>query len=157
MKSRIVTRSLHQQRIFTDRTGGPLAVAEQPGAVESPHDEWFERPSQPYTPPSPRSHLGAWLTGLVALVTVAIVSPIVALGLYQYEHVGRVYQGVSVLGVDLSGRTRDEATQILTARAAELTARPVLVRAGDNQWRTDWGKLGLSMPVTTIVDRAMAV
>src|SRR6185436_6002239 len=28
---------------------------------------------------------------------------------------------------------------------------------GDNQWRTDWGKLGLSMPVRPIVDRAMAV
>ena len=95
--------------------------------------------------------------GLVALAVVAVVSPIVALGLYQYEHVGKVYQGVSVLGIDLSGRTPGEAERLLAARTAELTARPVLVRAGDNQWRTDWGKLGLSMPVRPIVDRAMAV
>jgi vancomycin resistance protein YoaR len=103
------------------------------------------------------SSLVAWLTTITAIIAVAVISPVVALGLYQYEHVGKVYEGVSVLGVDLSGRTRDEAERLLTARATELTARPVLVRAGDNQWRTDWGKLGLSMPVGPIVDRAMAV
>jgi vancomycin resistance protein YoaR len=98
-----------------------------------------------------------WLTAVLSLVTVAVASPIVALGLYQFEHVGKVYQGVSVLGIDLSGRTRDEAERLLTARSAELTAHPVLIRAGDNQWRTDWGKLGLTMPIRPIVDRALAV
>jgi vancomycin resistance protein YoaR len=134
-----------------------LVVTEQPGAVVSPHDERIERPSQRYGPPAPRSHLGAWLTGLAMLAVVAIMSPVVALGLYQYEHLGKIYQGVSVLGIDLSGKTPGEAERLLAARAAELTARPVLVRAGDNQWRTDWGKLGLSMPIQPIVERAMAV
>jgi vancomycin resistance protein YoaR len=103
------------------------------------------------------SPLVAWLTTITAIIAVIVVSPVVALGLYQYEHVGKVYEGVSVMGVDLSGQTRDEAERLLTARAADLTARPVLVRAGDNQWRTDWGKLGLSLPVGPIADRAMAV
>jgi vancomycin resistance protein YoaR len=94
---------------------------------------------------------------VASLAVVAIVSPIVAVALYQHEHVGKIYQGVSVLGIDLSGRTPAEAERMLAVRAADLTARPVLVRAGDNQWRTDWGKLGVSMPIRPIVDRALAV
>src|SRR5688500_2969328 len=145
------TRRDHQHGI-----GTVLAVAEHPGAVRSPFDQQIDRPSQHHQPPR-RSRLRPLLMAAVALAIVAIVSPIVALGLYQYEHVGKIYQGVSVLGVDLSGRTPAEAERLLAARAAEVTARPVLVRAGDNQWRTDWGKLGLSMPVRPIVERAMAV
>src|SRR5688572_29454655 len=98
-------RSLHTQRATLHGIGKVLAVAKQPGAVESPIDEQIERPSQGYAPPATRSHLSAWLIGVASLVIVAVVSPIVALGLYQYEHVGNIYQGVSVLGIDLSGRT----------------------------------------------------
>src|SRR5688572_26075506 len=123
----------------------------------SPLEQHTGAPNRPYTPPPAAACVGFWLLAIGALVVVAIVSPAVAAGLYQYEHVGKIYQGVSVLGVDLSGRTPAEAERLLAARAAELTARPVLVRAGDNQWRTDWGKLGLSMPVRPIVERAMAV
>ena len=144
-----------------------MVVADRPGAVRPPLDDQIDRSSQRPLPPPPglgsdrpsagRSHLGAWLLGLAAFLIVAVVSPIVAIGLYQYEHVGKIYQGVSVLGIDLSGRTPSEAEQLLAGRAAELTARPVLVRAGDNQWRTDWGRLGLALPVRPLVDRAMAV
>src|SRR6266536_671137 len=88
---------------------------------------------------------------------ICVVSPLVALGFYEYEQAGKAYRGVSALGIDLSGLDRGEAEQLIGARAAELTARPVLVRAGDQQWPTDWHRLGLDMPVGPIVDRAMAV
>ena len=88
---------------------------------------------------------------------IAVLSPAVAIAFYQYEQADRVFRGVSALGVDLSGRSRGEAEQIVAARTAELTARPILVRAGDTQWRTDWRKLGLDLPAALIVDRAMAV
>ena len=157
MKSRIVIRSLHSQGPIQHGIDRVLVIADQPGAVKSPFDQRIERPFQVPTPRPAGSWLSVGLIGLVSLAVVAVVSPVVALGLYQYEHVGKIYQGVSVLGIDLSGRTPGEAERLLAARAAELTARPVLVRAGDNQWRTDWGKLGLSMPVRPIVERAMAV
>jgi vancomycin resistance protein YoaR len=134
-----------------------LALAQQPGVAGLPSDRQAETPYLYEPAVDGQSMLVPWLTTITAIVAVIVISPLVALGLYQYEHVGKVYDGVSVLGVDLSGQTRDEAERTLTARAAELTAHPVLIRAGDNQWRTDWGKLGLSLPVGPIVDRAMAV
>jgi vancomycin resistance protein YoaR len=137
--------------------GHPLAIAEQPGAYSPTPDTWIVNPSDRDVGRRGGSPARIWLTALASLVVVAVLSPAVALGLYQYAHAGRIYDGVSVLGIDLSGRTATEAEQLLTARTAELTARPVLIRAGDTQWRTDWGKLGLAMPVGPLVDRAMAV
>ena len=134
-----------------------LAVAEHPRALYSPAEEADLTRFPRLTEPRKRSPVGEIFLVLAALAIVAVVSPAVALGLYQYEHVGKVYQGVNVLGIDLSGRTPAEAEHLLAARAAELTARPLLVQAGDNQWRTDWGRLGLSMPAQPIVERAMAV
>jgi vancomycin resistance protein YoaR len=134
-----------------------LAIAHHPGAQDNEILNAIDMERSGRPPGATRSALTRWLIGLAIVATVAVVSPVVAFGLYQYEHRGKVYQGVSVLGIDLSGRTREEATALLTARSRELTARSVLVRAGDSQWRTDWGKLGLSMPVQDIVDRAMAV
>lgn len=120
---------------------------------ESP---WIDRPRSHGREPR-RTGAPMWLLGLIAVLAVAMVSPTIALGLYQYEHVGKVYQGVSVLDLDLSGRTAAEAEQLLAARSAELTARPVVVRAGESEWRTDWGQLGLTMPIGPLVERAMAV
>ncbi|MCC7369484.1 MAG: VanW family protein [Chloroflexi bacterium] len=114
-----------------------------------------EPPRRPIRPAS--ASASGWVVALLAIVAVGVISPVAALGMYQYVHVGRVYQGVSVLGVDLSGLTPAEAEPLVAARGAELTARPVTVRAGQETWRTDWGKLGLTMPVGTLVERAMAV
>lgn len=144
-----------------------MAVAQGPDSRQPPIDAWDDDAS-PFgddagdgagyiSPESARSSASGWVVAFLALIVVGVISPMVALGMYQYAHVGKVYQGVSVLGVDLSGRTPAEAERLISARAAELTARPVLIRAGDNQWRTDWGKLGLTMPVGPVVDRAMAV
>jgi vancomycin resistance protein YoaR len=129
-----------------------LAVAEQQFTLPSTH------PRARMTAPerTGRSHFWPIVT-IVSLFMVVVVSPLVALGFYEYEQADRVYRGVSALGIDLSGLDRTDAEQLVAARAAELTARPVLVRAGDSEWPTDWHRLGLDMPVGPIVDKAIGV
>jgi vancomycin resistance protein YoaR len=105
--------------------------------------------------PQTRGRSRVWAT--LSLALVLLLAPVAALGWYQYEYAGRVFRGVSALGLDLSGLTADEAAALLAARAGEMTARPVLIEAGDHQWRTDWGRLGLVLPTDPIVARAMAV
>src|SRR6266496_4241170 len=136
----------------TTGDGVLLVVAERPLTLPTP------RPAAPSRQPERprRSHFWLVVT-IVSLFMICVVSPLVALGFYEYEQAGKAYRGVSALGIDLSGLDRGEAEQLIGARAAELTARPVLVRAGDQQWPTDWHRLGLDMPVGPIVDRAMAV
>jgi vancomycin resistance protein YoaR len=135
-----------------------LAVANQPHlscAIDDPIDDRIDHLGGGRVAPR-RAGLATWLLACVGLLVVLVVSPTVALGLYQYQHIGRVYQGVNVLGIDLSGLTAAEVERVLASRTAELTARPVMVRAGDSEWPTDWGRLGLSMPVKPLVERAMA-
>ncbi len=96
-----------------------------------------------------------WST--LALLFVGLLAPLTAIGWYQYEHTDRIYQGVSALGLNLSGMTWAEADRALKTRAEELTARPVLVRAEELQLRTDWRQLGLRLPTEALLDRAMAV
>ena len=93
---------------------------------------------------------------VLALLLVGLLAPLAAIGWYQYEHADRVYRGVTALGIDLGGMTAPEAERALRARAAELTARPVTLRADELQWRTDWGALGLRLAIEPIVERAMA-
>ena len=99
----------------------------------------------------------SWIVPIVTVLFVLVLAPIAAIGWYQYEHQDKIFRGVSALGVDLSGMTADEARTALDARARALTERPVLVRAGDNQWRTDWGRLGLRLPTEPVVAEALAV
>ncbi len=108
-------------------------------------------------PQPPEVRRRPWVWATLSLALVLALAPLAAVGWYQYEYAGRVYRGVAALGVDLSGRTAPEAADLLEARARALTDRPVLIRAGDQQWRTDWGRLGLALPTGPIVARAMAV
>jgi vancomycin resistance protein YoaR len=98
-----------------------------------------------------------WLTMFVLLLLVGTLAPAAAIAWYEYEHSGRVFRGVSALGVDLSGMTEAEAQQVLADRAGDLTARPTVVRAGELEWSTDWGQLGLHVPTGPVASRAMAI
>ena len=102
-------------------------------------------------------HQRTWVWATIGALIVLLLTPLAALAWYQYDHVDRIYDGVSALGVDLGGMTREEAERALAARANELAGRPVVVRAADAEWRTDWSQLGLRIPATPIVERAMAV
>src|SRR6266540_215298 len=117
---------------------------QQAGMNEPPRPSalWFQR---------------AWVWVIATALLIGLFAPLAAIGWYQYEHVGRVFRGVSALGVDLGGMSSQEADRALAARAGELIARPTLIRAGDQQWRTDWGRLGLRLPTAPIIDRAVAV
>jgi vancomycin resistance protein YoaR len=109
-----------------------------------------------WDPPTPW-YQQAWVWAVLGLLMVLLLTPLAAIGWYQYEYANRVYDGVSALGVDLSGMTRDEAERALATRAGQLTNRPTVVRAAESQWQTTWGQLGLRLATAPIVDRAMAV
>ena len=94
---------------------------------------------------------------LLAILTVALLAPLVAIGWYQYEHVNRIYEGVSALGIDLGGMTSEEAERALARRASELTARSTVVRGPEREWPTNWAEIGLRLPPGPIVERAMTV
>jgi len=96
-----------------------------------------------------RSALGGLaLAGIVAATATAAV---------QLAYADRVPAGVSVLGVDVSGRTKAEARGLLQAEASSLLRQPVVLRVDGREWRSTARDLGASFDVDALLDQAYTV
>lgn len=62
---------------------------------------------------------------------------------YQLMYAGRIFPGVSVAGVDVSGLTRDEAALKLSQTLSYPIAGKILFRAGDKVWVASPAELGM--------------
>lgn len=68
---------------------------------------------------------------------------------------GRVLPGASVAGVDLDGRTVEEARAEVEAAAARLLARPVALIHGEQRWETTAAELGGAADVEDALTEAI--
>ena len=96
--------------------------------------------SQPYqrTPVFPQ--IVAALVSGVALFVAALLTW--TLG-YQLIYAGRIFPGVSVAGVDLSGLTRDEAAVTLSQTLSYPINGKILFRNGEKVWVASPAQLGM--------------
>src|SRR5215510_438476 len=62
---------------------------------------------------------------------------------YQLIYAGRIFPGVSVAGVDLSGLTRDEAAVKLSQTLSYPIAGKILFRDGEKVWVATPAQLGM--------------
>ena len=98
---------------------------------------------------------------LPPLVTLAILTIVLAMILSQYraEHDGRVLTGVTLNGIDLSGKTAQEAELLLAENAPYLKRDGVVFSdpSTDRQWQKTPVDLGMSFDEKQTVAAAMAV
>ncbi|MBA2362129.1 MAG: peptidoglycan binding domain-containing protein [Chloroflexia bacterium] len=89
-------------------------------------------------------------------LALLLVLGLAAGGLAYYSSTfdGEIYRGVSVNGVDVSGRTPNEARAVLLERAAEYNRSPLTLSYADDQWRPTPEQLGLSLDVDPLVGQA---
>lgn len=106
------------------------------------------------TPDRPLVRLSHKLNAVVALVALVLIASIVGLGLYAYGHQGRVYQGVSVAGVDLSGMTRAEAEQELQRGYSLYMNTPLVLTHDGKNYAITPGELGVTIDTSLSVDAA---
>jgi hypothetical protein len=102
-------------------------------------------------------------TGVVAITVTAGILLLAAGGTafagYRYEaaHAAEIMPGVRVGGVDVSGLTREEAIQAVTASAQIHLGRSLTITAGSKSWEISAQALGERAGVEAAVDRAAAV
>jgi lipoprotein-anchoring transpeptidase ErfK/SrfK len=91
---------------------------------------------------SPRA---GWIPFAGALAVIALCTGVAGLALasraYSRHYAGRIYPGVSVYGVDLSGLTVDEAAATLQSALANPATLPLTLRDGERSWRRSWADL----------------
>ena len=82
---------------------------------------------------------GALLVALVAMIP----------GVYSYVYDGRIYPGVAVGGVDLSGKTTEQAAALLSQRLDYPTRGKIAFQEGSNLWTVSPAELGLFLDAKT--------
>ncbi len=91
----------------------------------------------------------AWIffgTVLAAALLCAGVGGLVfASGAYSQHYAERIYPGVSVYGVDLSGLTVDEAAAALRSALPDPATLPLMLRDRERVWSRSWADLGLHL------------
>jgi len=92
----------------------------------------------------------AWLLALVMLAGASA-------GVYRASYEGRVFPGVSVYGLNLSGLTTDEAARQISAGVAYPYAGQIVFRDGERTWSAIPAELGLNVDLGWTMSGAYGV
>ncbi|HEX2986556.1 MAG TPA: VanW family protein [Chloroflexota bacterium] len=93
-----------------------------------------------------------WIAvALGALVAICLLAIVVDSAIYY----GKVHSGVRLSGVDVGGKTRDQATAALNALVQEAESRPITIAWGDKSWAVMPEDGATRMDVEAAVNTAM--
>jgi lipoprotein-anchoring transpeptidase ErfK/SrfK len=76
---------------------------------------------------------------------------------YERRYAGRIFPGVAVYGVDVSGLAPEEATTRLAAALPNPALLPLTLRSGHHTWQRTWADLGMRFDPAASAARAYAV
>ncbi|MBX3072136.1 MAG: peptidoglycan binding domain-containing protein [Thermomicrobiales bacterium] len=93
---------------------------------------------------------------LFFLALIAAVAAIAGAGLYGLSHSNRIYEGVSVAGVEVGGMTRSEAKAALRDPLRAATSHPVILTNGEQQFSLDPRAAGIEIDLDATVNQAFS-
>lgn len=70
------------------------------------------------------------------------------------RHRGEMFPNTVILGVDVTGMTREEAVDAVTVNAVEPLMKPFTLAFGGSEWTLNPAELGLDIDVGMLVDQA---
>src|SRR5215207_4223846 len=93
---------------------------------------------------------------VVGVIALFVVAAMVGLLLYGYAHSDRIYQGVSVAGVQVGGMTETEARTALEGAYGDYLGQPVVLTFEGAEYRIVPREAGLGLDVEATIGQAMA-
>ncbi len=104
-----------------------------------------------------RSPRRAFWLFLIILFEIVIFGAVGTIAFYQYRFAERVYEGVSVAGIPLSGMSLDATQRLLDSELTPYPGQPVIVRYGDRTWVFGPEDLGVGVDTRATAAQAYAV
>lgn len=102
----------------------------------------------------PRSGLVRWTLVLAGALLAFFILASSVLVYADVLHRGKMFPTTTVLGVDITGMTKQEAVETVTERAVKPLQQPIAVEYGGKQWVIDPNELGLHVDVEALVEQA---
>ncbi|MDQ5824233.1 MAG: VanW family protein [Chloroflexota bacterium] len=103
----------------------------------------------------PRWRWIVWaFTGVLAIAAIIVVAVSLA---WQGQYAGKIYPGVRVLDIDLSGKTQDEARKLLNDHVQAFVAQPLVLKWNDKEWRPSADEIGLKVDAGSTVNEAFQI
>lgn len=101
--------------------------------------------------------LTSFIFALLGGVAIFVITFAAAAGSHRYNYVGRIFPGVSVAGVDLSGLTIEEASSLLLNEIDYSYSGRIAFQDGGTVWTASPAQLGYFLDVATTVQSAYAI
>jgi vancomycin resistance protein YoaR len=123
----------------------------------------MQAPQQTMSRPQPLESKRSFSWGRFMLAVLATAVWLVALAAvagvvwFQTQHIGRIYPGVSMRGIDLSELTLAEAETVLDAAFDPYPLAPVTVRYGEQSWTLTAKDLGVNFDARSAAGAAFRV
>ena len=105
-----------------------------------------------------RRRFGAWIAWLLGgIILLALIGGTAFALAWQGQYSGKVYAGVRALGIDLGGKTPEEAEELLRDKVAPFSSEPLVLTWGGKEWKPSLEDLGVTIAVDDTVDEAFKV
>lgn len=76
---------------------------------------------------------------------------------YQQAYAGKIYHGVKVADIDLSGKTKKQAETLLGSKMNNILKKDIILSAGDKKVTVKVEETGLNINIKKIVDEAYSM
>jgi vancomycin resistance protein YoaR len=96
------------------------------------------------------------ITVLSLLILFACIL-VLSIGIYQIDNFERIFPGITVWGVDVSGMNRIEATERLSKHTGFLQEETIILRDDRRTWTFTPGQLGMSVKLDDAIDSAFTI
>jgi vancomycin resistance protein YoaR len=103
----------------------------------------------------PLIRLSQVLNTIAGLGALALIALVIGLALYAIGHQGRIYQGVSVAGIDVSGLTEAEAEEAIRRDYSIYMNTPLTLSHNGASYAISPNELGLRIDAQASVEQAM--
>jgi L,D-transpeptidase catalytic domain/Putative peptidoglycan binding domain len=102
----------------------------------------------------PRSGMMRWamIIGGCVLVFMVLASSVLAYA--DSRHRGEMFPNTVVLGVDITGMTREDAIELVREQAVKPLMTPITLEFQGSKWVFNPNELGLSVDVEALIDQA---
>jgi vancomycin resistance protein YoaR len=97
------------------------------------------------------------LTIMVATLAAFFILLLLTVAIFEIAHIGRIYPGISIGGVNVGGMTREEAQTTLTEQLSFPITGKVIFTDRDQQWTFAPMDLGLLLNAPESVEQAYVV